>query len=485
VRQEIADLEKRWQDEARFRGLRAGMRLEREGVVLGAHTVLAKRLQDGALASDDARVFTLLSVAYGTPVDPSVVGAIRRASKHARAGDECMASMHLALAPLPGLPDPSDAARRLFIADGLMDGGVSPRDIWTALDFDPAPLDALEKDYNPNQPRVPAGSGRPSGQWTRDGAESEAADAAETAAADTMESAASNAAAEIATRGLIPRIISWAALVARYGSGPATFLSALLYSPPAGGGHYEGEIPGRPDLRYSWNGDETELDIVQISNGQVVMRATLGADGKFRNRGRAVARETKDGVVVDPSEIPSRQPKSLPDVDQEEPRLCPEPPVKDKPGLKGRSGDRARDYEMYMRERINPNNVTPAGLTYVLSNPEKNGRLVHFDDCQHEPGTINDSGTFNLPGSMIEFKGPGYAEKLADKGSWFRIAMLWQWPSQGLRQLQAAQGRQVIWYFAEQSALDYARYVFDNSKNERLRKIRLELGYWPEARRWK
>jgi hypothetical protein len=63
--------------------------------------------------------------------------------------------------------------------------------------------------------------------------------------------------------------------------------------------------------------------------------------------------------------------------------------------------------------------------------------------------------------------------------------MLWQWPSQGLRQLQAAQGRQVIWYFAEQSALDYARYVFDNSKNERLRKIRLELGYWPEAARWK
>lgn len=468
MRHEITELQKRWQEGARFRGLCAGMSLEREGVVLGADTVLAKRLHDGSLETEDARILTLLSVAHGNPVDPSVVGAIRRASKHARAGDECMASMHIALAPLPRLTNPLDAARRLFIADGLMDDGVSPRDIWAALDFDPAPLDALEKEFNPNQPRVPAGSGRTSGEWASEEAGSEAAEAAE----------------ETASRGAIGTILDWAAFVARYGSGPASFIAAMLYSPPAGGEKHEGQVPGRPDLRYSWNSDGTELDFVQELNGQVVMRATLGPDGKFRNRGRVVARETKDGVIVDPSEVPSRQPKSLPDVDQEEPRLCPEPPVKDKPGLVGPTGDRARDYEMYMRGRINPNDVTPAGFTYVLSNPEKKGRLVHFDDCQHEPGTINESGTFNLPGSMIEFKGPGYAAKLADKGSWFRIAMSWQWPCQGLRQLQAAQGRQVIWYFAEQSALDYARDVFNNSGNERLKKIRLELGYWPEGTKW-
>jgi hypothetical protein len=223
---------------------------------------------------------------------------------------------------------------------------------------------------------------------------------------------------------------------------------------------------------------------VQISNGHVVMRATLGADGKFRNRGRAVARETKGGVVVDPSEIPSRQPKSLPDVDQDEPRLCPEPPVKDKPGLKGRSGDRARDYEMYMRERINPNNVTPAGLTYVLSNPESNGKIVHYDDCQQEPGTINESGTYNVPGSMIEYKGPGYAEKLADDGDWFRFSLKLLWPRQALRQIQAAQGRQVIWYFAEPEALNFARVVFEESNDNRLKKIRLERGLWPRGVKW-
>ncbi len=212
--------------------------------MLGAKTILAKRLHDGSLEGEDARILTLLSVAYGKPVDPSVVGAIRRASKHARAGDECMASMHIALVPLPRLSDPSEAARRLFIADGLMEDGVSPRDIWTALDFDPAPLDALEKEYNPNQPRVPAGSGRPSGQWTREGAGSEVADAVGTAAA--YAEAATNTVAPGAIRTTIATILDWAGLIARYGSGPATFLATLLYSPPAGGGHHEGEIPGRP-----------------------------------------------------------------------------------------------------------------------------------------------------------------------------------------------------------------------------------------------
>ena len=441
LRQVIARIQKRWHDEVRFRGLRAGMSLEHEGVVvLGARTILAKRLSDGSLESEDARILTLLSVAYGNPIGPSVIGAVRRASKHARAGDECMASMHIALVPLPRLSDPSEAARRLFIADGLMEDGVSPRDIWTALDFDPAPLDALEKEYNPAQPRVPAGSGRPSGEWAREGAGSEAADAVEEIASDASEWTISD----------------WAGLVARVGGGPAIFVAAMLYSPPAGGGHHEGQIPGRPDLRYSWNGDETELDIVQVSNGQIVMRATLGADGKFRNRGRAIAQETRDGVLVDAAMLPSGQ--SQPKNKDDEPELCPEPPVPDKPGNAGPGGDRGRAYAELMRSRINPAQPTPAGLTYVLSNPVT-GRIVHFDDCQQAPGTFNQSGTYNVPGSMIEFKGPGYAEKFEEKNPFeveFTNSQRTDWPRQALAQIQAAGNRRVIWYFAEPEALVFA-----------------------------
>ncbi|MGD0144465.1 MAG: hypothetical protein ABSC92_15030 [Rhizomicrobium sp.] len=376
--------------------------------------------------------------------------------------------MHIALAPLPRLPDPPDAARRLFIADGLMEDGVSPRDIWTALDFDPAPLDALVKEYNPNQPRVPAGSGRPSGEWTSEGADAEAADATVTAGAEAAEA--------VATRATMATILSWAGLIARYGSGPATFLSALLYSPPAGGEQHEGEVPGRPDLRYSWNSDGTELDLVQVSNGQVVMRATLGPDGKFRNRGHAIARETQEGVLVDAAALASGQ--SQPKNKDDEPELCPEPPVPDKKGLVGPGGDPGRAYEQYMREKINPLWTTQPGFTYALSNPEDNGKPVYYDDCQHEPGAVNEDGTINLPGSMLEYKSPGYAKMLATKGLAYPFLknLTKKWPDQGLRQLGASHGRPVIWYFATQSMLDLAYKIF--SEDERLKRIQLKLGTW-------
>lgn len=172
---QIEELQKQWQDRGRFRGLHASMSLEKDGLVLGAKTVLAKRNHDGALVLDgaEAPLLTLLAVAYGQPIDAAVLGKIRRASKHAKAGNECRAAMHIALAGLPILPDPVDAARRLFIAEGLLANGVTPRDIFTALDFDSAPLDELEK-YNSNKSRNPAGNGRASGEWTIGGALSSA-----------------------------------------------------------------------------------------------------------------------------------------------------------------------------------------------------------------------------------------------------------------------------------------------------------------------
>ena len=139
--------------------------------MLGAGTVLAPRDDDpgGAnrlrLDGEEPRLLTLLSVAYGRPVDASILGTIRRASKRWSAGEDCLAAMHLALAGLRKLDDARDAARRLFIADGLMADGVAPRDIWTALEFDPTPLDDLEKLYNPNEARNPKGDGDISGRW--------------------------------------------------------------------------------------------------------------------------------------------------------------------------------------------------------------------------------------------------------------------------------------------------------------------------------
>ena len=171
--QAIKNLQKRWDTEACFRKLHANLVLEREGVVLGANTILSKRDNDGALKTNNPRALTLLSVACGRPIDPSILRKFDHASKHARKGNEAMAAMHIALAGLPVLRDPAGAAKRLFIADGLMNEGVAPRDIWTALEFDPAPLQALEK-FDQDEPRVPGGVGLPGGRWMRDGAPSPA-----------------------------------------------------------------------------------------------------------------------------------------------------------------------------------------------------------------------------------------------------------------------------------------------------------------------
>jgi hypothetical protein len=58
-------------------------------------------------------------------------------------------------------------AYRLYLAEALLDDGLPPREMLVELGLD-GTLRQLDK-YDPNQPRVPAGSGRESGQWTKDG----------------------------------------------------------------------------------------------------------------------------------------------------------------------------------------------------------------------------------------------------------------------------------------------------------------------------
>src|SRR5580658_6130929 len=101
---EIAALEKSWRDRGRFRAVKPGMCLEKDGLVLGARTVLAERDRDGNILLDgrEEKLLTLLSVAYGGPVSRSVLSKLRRAGQHGRRGDEPIAAMEVALA-LPEL----------------------------------------------------------------------------------------------------------------------------------------------------------------------------------------------------------------------------------------------------------------------------------------------------------------------------------------------------------------------------------------------
>ncbi|MGO9769511.1 MAG: hypothetical protein ACLPSW_08145 [Roseiarcus sp.] len=164
-------LRKQWDAHSSRAPLHAALTFVDDWLVLGAGTrlALAKRgVRPPAI--DDARVSALLCAAYQRPLEPRALGYIGRAIVKHGEGDETLALMHLAMTALWPLTQPKQAAYRLFMADALMKAGMTTRDVFHALGFDSALIERIEK-YSPDQPRVPAGNGRPSGQWTRDGAE--------------------------------------------------------------------------------------------------------------------------------------------------------------------------------------------------------------------------------------------------------------------------------------------------------------------------
>ena len=103
----------------------------RDGLVLGAGTaIIAAEGSPRRLKSprgDEPRVLALLCAAYGKPGPPTVLGNIKRAAKYWNEGDDCLAYVHLAHARLGELPNPYEASRRLWLADGFIKAGGNPR----------------------------------------------------------------------------------------------------------------------------------------------------------------------------------------------------------------------------------------------------------------------------------------------------------------------------------------------------------------------
>ncbi len=108
----------------------------------------------------------------------------------------------------------------------------------------------------------------------------------------------------------------------------------------------------------------------------------------------------------------------------------------------------------------NPQRPLPPGLAVSLPDPTT-GKNVVFDDCRETDGT------------MIEAKGPGYAEMMA-KGAFFRDAFAQDWQKQARSQIAASSGRDIDWFFAEPEAADLASRVFaDQPGLQRIRVIRM------------
>ena len=244
-----------WHAQERAVSISPVMRFTHDGPVLGAGTVLvpqdgARRLKD--LKGHEAEVLALLSAAYSKAVAPAVLGNIERAAKCWSEGDVCLAYIHLAHARLPELQNPREAARRLLVIDQFIKAGTSPRTVFKALGLGAPYIDAVEKLYNPDQPRVPAGSGRASGEWTSPGAGTGgAATASDGTRGDAAQGPSLLGRMSPPTASFLGELD--AAQVAELGTyasrilgpvGAAAAAFGLLFIPSANNVHIEGEVRG-------------------------------------------------------------------------------------------------------------------------------------------------------------------------------------------------------------------------------------------------
>ena len=132
----IDSIRTEWREHGQFQRRYASLTLDAAGLMLGAGTVLAKRVS-GTLDIDDAqsqaRILALLTAAYGPAIELGVLGHIERAVKAEREDKRVLAAIHLAHAGLPPIGEDSDACHRLFFFEALIDEGTAPATILSAL----------------------------------------------------------------------------------------------------------------------------------------------------------------------------------------------------------------------------------------------------------------------------------------------------------------------------------------------------------------
>jgi hypothetical protein len=143
-----------------------------DGLVFGAGIILARMTRDPfgspiiALEKDKDRLLALLAAAYGRQTSSDVLRHVEGASDYWRRGEKALANIRSAFTGLPRLED-RGGAYRLFLAEELLEKGMSPQSLMTALGLDEARGELIKR-YSLDQPRVPAGSPQ-GGQWTSEG----------------------------------------------------------------------------------------------------------------------------------------------------------------------------------------------------------------------------------------------------------------------------------------------------------------------------
>ena len=164
-------LSKAWRSRRESTVIEPVMRFSDEGLVLGAGTVVAPSggsSRDILIDHREPRLHALMAAAHLRRPTMGALAHLRKAADRWCEGQDGLAAMHLTLSRLDRLERPEADAHRLFLADGLVKSGIGADAIIGAIEAGGPAFELLQK-YDANQPRVPAGSGRTSGEWTSGG----------------------------------------------------------------------------------------------------------------------------------------------------------------------------------------------------------------------------------------------------------------------------------------------------------------------------
>jgi hypothetical protein len=418
-----------------------------DGLTLGAGTVLAATEADGrAIALDEtaeARLQALLAAAYVRPIAPQTIRFIRRGAASWRDGDKAMAAMHLAMTGLPSLPQPKAAARRLFMADQLMKAGATPDVIFRALDLEPPLAKAALSigGYNPLEPR------NLRGEWALFG---------------EVAAALAQARKLLEFGGVVVEAGELAIAVAAVAVPTIIFGVAMIpfdqNSPKESYG-----VPGHPDMRLERAAGDLLWRLTYKDKSGVQRTALEQPDGTLKDyRGKTVGYIVKNQGHAGDKGAAIALPAVDAKVDKNEPQLC-KAPGPDKFG--GGPGSAGRLFEDEVKPIINPPpHTTPSGFGVALLNPIT-GNMVNFDDCQRSTGV------------MYEYKGPTYTPFLqrANENEILGPSATKKMLDQATHQIQAAEGKHIVWLFADRDAAKDVRDKFDNDKNEALKTIEIKI----------
>ncbi len=179
-------------------------------------------------------------------------------------------------------------------------------------------------------------------------------------------------------------------------AGPVAFLG-VLFLPTNRSLVTEGTLPGRPDLSWRYDRDTGVLDLYRQGDagGQPIVSGHLAPDGLFHDgAGRVIGRSLGPTVVVDPDALPA--PLGRTGSVALAPRQANAISRSFVPTGARRTSPAAPQRSLAYQEQIAR---LPRGFEVKLNN-------VRFDGCREEDGT------------MLEAKGPGYANKMIGPETW-------------------------------------------------------------------